>query len=108
MTMDVIKARWAAIEMAEKRMRSLLRLGMPRTDVMADKYPRFVRPTNSVALFKCNTCNSPPKIYTCQICDAEFTEKWMMQVHIMGGNELCARIGERKEKQWAADVGLDP
>lgn len=48
-----------------------------------------------------------PKTYICAFCDREFTDRWQMQLHNATNPEYCQDRATRKEKAWAAKVGLD-
>lgn len=107
-TVDMVKQRSAALEMAEERCRQNIRLVAPVVDKMPQLYPMVHRQDQYFAIKHCVICTPPPKVFRCPICDFETEEKWKMQNHNMGGqSEACKRMQKRKEKAWSRRVGLD-
>jgi hypothetical protein len=107
-TVDMVKQKWAAVEMAEKRCRQQMRLIAPVVDEMPQLYPMVHSMDQYFAIKHCTICNPPPEVFRCPICDFETEERWQMQNHRMGGQSLfCKKRQKAKEKAWASKVGLD-
>jgi len=105
MTMDVIAARSAQLDMAEKLCRQKMMLMMPDRNDVADKYPMVHRQDQFFTFRQCPKCDPQPKTFTCPACDAVKAERWQMQVHNMvGANEFCDYWKRKKQKAWASRV----
>jgi predicted RNA-binding Zn-ribbon protein involved in translation (DUF1610 family) len=86
-------------------------------DMLVEKYKtalNLVGPKTSeterqgMRLHKCRRCTpEEPQMYECPICGFATDAKWRMQIHVAIRSELCIAWGEKKEKAWSRDVGLD-
>ena len=81
------------VEMLETQARTQLRLVGPA-----------VEQDDTSGIRRCLTCNPPPKMHRCPVCDWETEDRWRLKLHIDLNPKWCREWGAKKARRWASKV----
>jgi len=90
----------------ERRMQSqgIVQLEKDSRTLLRTFAPEITPRQDNVAARRCLTCNPPPHVFKCPVCDWTTELRWRFSLHLATGPGWCVARGKAKERKWASRV----